>query len=230
MDFGRNFYWEGGVVINFNGVYLPDNETHLVEWMKRMNQIVDGKPTYQYHKLQTALKYVKNWRTAVDVGGHAGLWSMHLAKRFDKVHAYEPVAAHRDCFVRNCDMSKIHLHACALGDKDDMVSIHTAPTSSGDSWVNGKGDIPQRRLDDNLAKHRVEHVDFIKVDCEGFELFVLRGGEETIKRCKPCIIVEQKPGHAVRFGLKDTQALDYLTGLGAKQRAALSGDFIFSWD
>jgi hypothetical protein len=36
-------------------------------------------------------------------------------------------------------------------------------------------DVPVRRLDDMLHEHGVEHVDFLKMDLEGHELFALRG-------------------------------------------------------
>lgn len=217
-------------MIQHQGVYLPDGETHLTEWMTKNGEIVDGKGSYQIKKFREAMKWVKQFRTAVDVGAHCGMWSMQLAPRFRVLLAFEPVAAHRECFLMNAPAQSVgisvHLHACALGDHDGMVKIRTAPTSSGDSWVDGEGDIPMKRLDE----FDLQDVDFIKLDCEGYELFALRGGEETLKRCHPCVIVEQKPGRAQKFGLEETQAVDYLRGLGAHLRAAISGDYVLSFD
>lgn len=211
---------------NHRGLWLPDGETHLTAWIDTRNEIVDGKPTYQFHKLKAALKHCRRFRAAVDVGAHCGLWSMHLAKRFEQLHAFEPVAAHRDCWARNLEGLGGLLYPCALGEREGSVAIRTAPSSSGDSWVDGEGEIPLRRLDDfDLAD-----VDFLKLDCEGYELFALRGGEETLKRCRPCVIVEQKPGRAQKFGLPETGAVDYLRSLGAVLRKEMSGDFILSWD
>jgi FkbM family methyltransferase len=216
-------------MIEIGGVWLPDGETHLVEWMRKTNRIVDGKLTYQYHKLEEALRWVKQFRVAVDVGAHCGLWAMHLAKAFQTLHAFEPVAAHRECLLSNlAGAPNVHLYPAALGECDGRVSIHTAPTSSGDSWVDlsRDGDIPLIRLDPLL----LQEVDFIKLDCEGYELFALRGGEETLLRCRPCVIVEQKPGRAQKYGRAETEAVSYLQGLGAKLRREMSGDFILSWD
>jgi FkbM family methyltransferase len=208
------------------GVWLPAHETHLVDWMKTKNQVIEGKLTYQLDKQNEALKWVKNWRTAVDVGAHCGLWSMNLIKRFADLRAFEPVALHRECFERNVVGGNRILYPFALGENDGMIAIHTSNTSSGDSWVNGTGDIPMHKLDDlDLVD-----VDFIKLDCEGYELFALRGGEELLKRCKPCVIVEQKPGRAQKFGLPETGAVDYLRSLGAQLRNFISGDYILNWD
>ena len=217
-------------MINCGGVWLPDGETHLVDWMLKRNERIDGKLTYQYHKLRAALQYVKKFDHAVDVGAHCGLWSMHLARKFLFLQAYEPVAAHRECFAKNVsveDGCEVGLYPIAIGEHDGFVKIHTAPTSSGDSWVDGVGDIPMRRLDDLLVD---QVIDFLKLDCEGYELFALLGAGELLKRSRPCVIVEQKPGRAQKFGLPERGAVDYLQSLGAKLRLEMSGDFILSWD
>lgn len=212
-------------MIQHQGIWLPDGETHLTDWMNKAGEMVDGKGTYQIKKLRKALEYCTNFRSAVDVGAHCGLWSMQLMKRFEKVFAFEPVAAHRDCFAKNVDLDEVELFPYALGEKSRRIAINTASTSSGDSWVSGEGDIPMHPLD----ALDINDLDFIKIDCEGYEKFVLLGGEETIKRCRPCIIVEQKPGHAQRYGLGERDAVAYLLSLGSVLRAEISGDFILSF-
>lgn len=208
------------------GVWLPDGEQHLVDWMLKRGEIVDGKLTYQYHKLVAALGYVKQFRTAIDIGAHCGLWSTHLVKRFDTLHAFEPVAAHRECFNANVEGYNALLYAVALGAAPGRVSMKTAPSSSGDTTVTEGDDVLLMTLD----SYDLQDVDFIKLDCEGYELFALRGAEQTLLRCKPAICVEQKPGKAQQFGLEETEAVDWLQSLGAKVRQVLSGDYILSWD
>lgn len=212
--------------VQCGGVLLPPGETHLVEWMTKMNRRVDGKLTYQLHKLEAALELVPQFRTAVDIGAHVGLWSMHLVKRFHWVEAVEPVALHRELFLQNVQAQNVTLHACALGEQSGSVSMKTSPHSSGDTVVAGEGDIPMHRLDDLMAH---DDVDFIKLDCEGYELHALRGAEQLLRRCRPVICVEQKPGKAQGFGLPQTGAVAYLQGLGAKVRKEISGDFLLSW-
>jgi len=208
------------------GWWFPDGETHLIEWLQKNRYVLNGRNAYQAKKQVAAMHLCKSFGTAVDVGGHIGLWSYNLAHRFGVVHAFEPVAAHRECFARNVDLPNVSLHPFALGQIEAAVAMHTAPTSSGDSWVKGDGDIPMRRLDDL----HIPDVDFIKIDVEGYELYALRGAEETLKRCHPVICVEQKPGKAQQFGLPETGAVSYLEGLGAKLRLTMSGDFFLSWD
>lgn len=210
-------------MVECQGVFLPEGEKHLVEWMLNNGEMVDGKGTYQIKKLRTALSHCPRFRTAIDVGGHVGLWTMQLAKKFQCVHAFEPVEAHRECFVLNThDLTGVTLHAAALGDHEGTVCIETAPTSSGDSRVGGDGDIPLRTLD----SYNIKEVDFIKLDCEGYEYFALKGGEQTIREWLPIIIVEQKPGRGQRFGLTELQAVEWLMSLGYACVAKLSGDFV----
>jgi len=205
--------------------WFPDGESHLPGWMAnpKVRMALNGRPAYQGGKQKAAMEVCTQFRTAVDVGGHVGLWSFNLAHAFDQVHAFEPVAVHRECFTRNTEgLANIELHDCALGDRYGSVKIRTEPTSSGDSRVDGAGDIPMHTLD----SFHLENVDLVKIDCEGFELFVLRGAEELLARQKPVVIVEQKPGHAVKFGLGDRDALPYLESLGYRLAREMAGDLI----
>ncbi len=218
------------------GVWLPDGEQHLIDWMSKAGEMVDGRGSYQIKKLRAALQYVKQFRIAVDVGAHCGLWSMQLAKRFEHVHAFEPVAAHRDCFIRNLNgYANLDLYGCGLGEKPGFVAIESKPDSSGDSRVAAYAEeelederapkIPLKTLD----SFALENVDFIKIDTEGYELFVVRGAEGTIKRCRPTIIVEQK-GHGMKyFGFRKEEAAELLESWGMRRVLNLSGDIIMVW-
>lgn len=207
----------------FGGVWLPAGETHLTAWMMKMQQHEDGHLCYQKHKLDAALALVKDFQIAIDVGAHCGLHAMRLTKRFDFVHAFEPVALHRKAFELNVT-GQYQLHPIALGESDAMVNMKSDPHSSGDTVVDGPGEIPMRRLDDVLGDQF--GIGFIKLDCEGFELHALKGGEQLLLRCRPVVMVEQKPGKATSFGLPQTGAVEYLKGLGYRLVKEISGDFL----
>lgn len=69
-------------------------------------------------------------------------------------------------------------------------------------------------------------VSLMKLDTEGFEENVLRGGIETIRRCRPVVCVEQKREMSLKFGLKKLGAVDLLQREGYRVAQELSGDFI----
>lgn len=215
----------------WEGLYLPENETHLVDWMKAVKHYVDGKPTYQYSKYAECLKIIKNRRTAIDVGGNLGLWSRVMCLDFAKVEAFEPVPEYAEYFRKNAP--KANLHEIALSDSEELVTMACATDGScGDTapMVNKRKEKALCEvLTWKLDSFEMSEVDFIKVDCEGYELHVLKGAEETIICNKPVIIVEQKPGKGKKYGYKDTAAVSYLESLGMKVHKVISGDYIMRW-
>lgn len=226
-------------MIRHQQIWLPDGETHMVDWMTRNGELVDDRGTYQIKKLRAALEHCRDFRMAVDIGAHVGLWTMQLAKRFENVTSFEPITEHRDCFLKNVTQDNVHLIGCALGEKEDIVAMGTVKSSSGSTMVvsvNGNGHAYRLEMQDGvhtnvplktLDSFDLEDVDFIKLDCEGFEYYALKGGERTIHDCRPTIIVEQKPGRGQRFGLTEQAGVDYLREHhGYRLAEALAGDFI----
>lgn len=209
-----------------HGWLWPDHEQHMIKWMDSpKNRIkMNGRWSYQGVKQKLVLRFCKSFDTAIDVGGHVGLWSYNFAHAFKQVHAFEPVSAHRECFEKNVQQPNVTLHPCALGVEPGSVGIATEEGSSGNSTVISKGDIPMCTLD----SFEFQNVSVIKADCEGFEENVMRGGEQTILKYKPTIIVEQKRDMTLRFGLPKLGAVDYLRSLGYEVVQEYSGDFIMN--
>lgn len=217
------------------GWWLPDHEEHLQEWMNTVGDRQHGRLIYQGHKYRAAMKYVTERSCAVDIGAHVGLWSYQMIHDFDTVEAFEPMPEHRECWCENIgkvfDPKLVDIHPYALGNTERIVHIRTRTTnSSGDTGVEPDGEgveVEQRTLD----SFGFDNVDLIKIDCEGYELFVCQGAEQTLLRCKPVVIVEQKPetGGPERYGIGETDAVKYLESLGAKRREAIQGDYILSW-
>lgn len=206
------------------GVWLPDHEKHMPEWMDKHGELVNGCGTYQIKKLRKALEYCTTFRNAVDVGAHVGFWAMHLQPVFWTVHAFEPVEEHRRCFLENVPAKNVFIYPCALGEREGRVGIMVPPGSSGGSHVFGTGSIPMHPLD----HFDFQEVDFLKVDCEGYELMVLRGAEQLLKNWAPVVVVEQKPHKIKDFGFTRPEAVEYLKGLGYKTRAEMGGDYIMT--
>jgi FkbM family methyltransferase len=213
-------------MIQCNGIWLPDHEQHLIPHIEK-SPVVDGAGTYQYHKLEMALGHVRQFRRAVDVGGHVGTWARVLATRFEAVEAFEPMPAHRECFVENVTAPNVNLYACALGAAESEVNMTTYAGNSGHSHVADNGEIrAQMRTLDSFA---FRDVDFLKIDTEGYELEVLRGAVRTLKRCKPVIIVEQKADNGRRYGYDDRAALPFLHAMGARVVAERARDYVLVW-
>lgn len=216
-------------MIEFRGLWLPDGEEHLQEWMTKVGHTRDGLPTYQYHKYERVVKLCRQRRVAVDVGAHVGLWSRVMALDFGRIICFEPKAEHRECWLANMgNVAHAELHSCALGPEAGTVSLTTGPSSSGDTYVDpvagASGGIEMRTLD----SFELPVVDFLKIDCEGYEPMVLAGAVETLERCKPVICVEQKVGHGQKYGISDTAALPFLERLGYRRAGGIQGDYFLT--
>lgn len=215
-------------------IWLPDHEQHIIAWMTRLGEVVGGKGTYQIKKLRLAMRYTKDFRNAIDVGAHVGMWTMRLSPLFAKVDCFEPIEEHSACWLRNVEdagCTNVALYPYALGAYRGSVAFAAEQGSSGNTFVHaiggdGEFEYEMRPLD----QFEFKDVDFMKIDCEGFETEVVKGAEETIRRDKPCIIVEQKPHVLQRnYNAAGTPAVDLLVSWGAVVQAVTSGDYVLTW-
>ena len=148
---------------------------------------------YQRDNLDKALSLVKSRRRALDGGANFGIMSWHLSQCFNHVVAWEIDPDIRDCLtlnMKNFGCHNVTIESCGLGQKEAQVGlVRHAKTFA--NYVNPdqiKGNLPIRAID----SYGFDDVDFIKLDCEGYEALILEGGKKTISRCRPVILMEQK--------------------------------------
>lgn len=224
------------------GVWFPPEEKHLTDMLHKSKVgLVDGKGTYQLHKLRKAIEYVPDghFRTCLDVGAHVGLWSMHLCRMFDFVYGFEPVPLLRKLYNHNLiDSRNWHIYPFALSDKAETLTLDYRSHDTGNTHVlPTRADAPQPEGEPVLIEaHAVpldklsfDHVDFIKIDVEGWELPVVVGAKETLLKHRPVIIIEQKGNGEKWYGHSDHAAVRFLEGLGMKKVDELAGDCIMIW-
>jgi FkbM family methyltransferase len=210
-----------------HGFWFPDYDTHFAEMLDK--NIAKGKePVYQEPVRKKSFEFVANKGVALDIGANVGLWTSDISKEFRKVIAYEPVADFRKCLQRNVSLENVNIEACALGNENTFIDMIITEENTGHSHVNpeskGSGKIPMYRLDDL----ELREVDYIKIDCEGYEYNILLGAEQTIKKFKPIIVIEQKFHKDV--GIKDEgQAYDLLIGWGMRELARVRNDVILGF-
>lgn len=212
----------------FHGFWMPATEQHM------LNYATEPGWTYQKHKLDATMKYVKQRRVCIDVGGHCGTWSTHFTKLFDHIYAFEPMKMYRKCFVKNVDMKNVTLYPYALGEKQGKVTMRANDLSSGDTYVSTGDEGQWKDLTFQEAEMRTideygfEDVDLIKIDCEGYEYFVIKGAMKTITKNRPVIVVEQKHTFATKYNLHPQEAVFYLQKQGYKQEEVIAGDYIMT--
>jgi FkbM family methyltransferase len=133
----------------------------------------------------------------------------------------------------------VSLYSYALGsiDSEQFAEMVIDPADTGGTHIlaDGKATSSGEYFCEvkQLDPFSFTDVDFLKIDCEGYELEVLKGATETLARCRPAIIVEQKPHKlAANYGARGRPAVEFLLGLGLGYvlRREIGGDFILSVD
>lgn len=207
------------------GWTLPKADRHFPQYLSSAPK-VEGRRMYQPQHIRAALEICRGRRLAVDAGAHVGFWSYYLALTFQTVHAFEPSELFAQCFERNVRAKNVTLHRAALGEEQASVQLETVAENSGATHVRpgAVGSVRMRRLDD----YALENLDLLKVDVEGYERRVLLGARETLLRCRPVVIVEQKD-FASRYGDERFGAAEFLLSLGAQQLGVVVQDLILGW-
>ena len=106
------------------------------------------------------------------------------------------------------------------------IKVNYNPAETGNTYASKDGNqtITIRKLDDmNLPK-----IDYIKVDTEGFEIEVLKGGEKMIEEYKPFVHVEVKGKVLVKQGLSSDDVDEYLKSINYKEVFRISSERVYA--
>lgn len=167
----------------------------------------------------------------LDIGANTGYYGILASYLFPKsnVYSFEPIKKHCDIInesVKINNIKNLHINQIALGDKEEVnVDIYNA--GSGTSLIKGftKSDegitkVNIQTLDSLSDNNQINKIDFIKIDVEGFELQVLKGGEKTINKNKPVLFVEichTKDGDGKLFINNNfKQTIEFIESMGYK--------------
>jgi FkbM family methyltransferase len=127
-------------------------------------------------------------KCVVDVGANIGAFSLYQAmvKEAGSVIAFEPSP---DAFVRlakNVQINgllNVRVVNAAVGDKQGVLSFSEGRMSVNSKVSeNGSLKVPCMTLDTELS--HIPSIDILKVDTEGYEMHVLQGASETLKKTK----------------------------------------------
>lgn len=119
----------------------------------------------------------------VDVGAHVGVFALWAAKRYPglRVVALEPAPQAFALLARNVRDNRaeqvIPLNVAAGGKRGEVDLLSRGPEMM--STLYGEGQVTARcemlTLDDVIARHRIESIPLLKLDCEGAEYEILYG-------------------------------------------------------
>lgn len=151
-------------------------------------------------------------RTFIDVGANTGDYSSEiLSHRDTSVIAFEPqqsCSADLD-MLRSSYGERFEWFCIALGNHPGFGKLHVVPRAS--SWSSFSDtstlhgletevvNVEVSTLDSLLKNGKIRRAEFLKIDTEGFELEVLSGARDFIKKVRPKIIqIEFNRHHILR--------------------------------
>lgn len=163
------------------------------------------------HEFKIINQYINNRQknVALDIGANSGEFSKYYSDVFAFVHAFEPVLSTFDTLRENLkSYHNVHTYNVAIGDKKSEVDIvnlkgHSSRNKiqdvSGKKWLDHR--IKSRNLDSDqwtietvkqhsIDSYKIDYVDLIKIDTEGYVLPVLTGMTDTLCKYKPILYIE----------------------------------------
>jgi len=157
----------------------------------------------------------------LDIGCHLGSMLsdiLRLAPKGDHI-AFEPTPYKARWLKQK--FPEIEIREIALSDTSGETKFYVNTSRSGFSGLGKPNPNPKNNetlLEINIQCERLDNilspeyrVDFIKIDVEGYELAVLRGAADTLKRYRPTLLFECTRGGLSRSGFTSTQIFDFLT-------------------
>jgi len=148
--------------------------------------------------------FPERWKpdTIIDVGANCGNISRQFAELYrpNFIAMVEPLPEMR-ARLENMKLAKSQkVFSCALGSKPGTAFLNVLSNSPSSSLLEPRADLGSfyqvdmikekevavklRTLDDIFGECKIEDVDLLKVDVEGYEIKVFKGGGETLRHTK----------------------------------------------
>ncbi|MEE9367289.1 MAG: FkbM family methyltransferase [Pontiella sp.] len=138
-----------------------------------------------------------------DIGANVGHHSVFLSGSCKQIHAFEPYDVVRNKMITRVSfnhVTNVEIHPVGLGEVDEKREFY-APMGTNlgtGSFVESHdqdhnqliGSLSLVKGDDYVESLKLNRIDLIKVDVEGFEKIVLAGLRNTLIKYRPKIVVE----------------------------------------
>ncbi len=178
-----------------DGLKINIDTSSFVEW------VVFFKGHYEPEIAALIKKYLPRGGVFVDVGANVGVHTLVAAKIAEKVIAAEPFEPIRERLIANIKLNRLEnvsVVPLVVSDKEGEVSFYEPEDKS----QQGKASLYEKhaggkevRLESSTLDRILdgeERVDFIKIDTEGNDGKVIRGGLNSIKKFRPVIVFEME--------------------------------------
>jgi len=197
-----------------------------------LNKIVDDYPSainYGYRHIDKTMELCSYFNlninnSIIDVGAANGIISINYAKKYKlaKIYSFEPIqSTYKILFNEIQQYQNIIGINKGLGNQSKTIKINKVKNITSSSIYNIKNEIENKFFSDYLEKNGSESIvlstldkeipadeiiNILKIDVQGYELEVLKGGIKTLKHTN--IIVLEMQNHELYIGAPKYYALD----------------------
>ena len=214
--------------------YDFDNDIHLNLYSDSILCRVIYEGNFELEELTYFKKYIKKGDVILDIGSNIGLHALYASKLTGsdgKVFAFEPVKKTYMRLAENIGLNNfknIKHFNLAISDVSGEAEITTSKDGY-DAWNSmaaATNEDEKNFIKEKIQTQTLDHfistnvgstkIDFIKIDTEGWELNVLKGGESYLKNNDPIIMVEYAESILKKFNRNLEDIYDILTKYGFK--------------
>ncbi len=181
---------------------------------------------YEKEELDVILQLIDDGSCVFDIGANIGWYSINIGKRKKdaRIYSFEPIPKTFSYLVNNLENNNscnVQPFNFGFSDEEKELVFYYYPEGSGNASsidLTGRDDVDRITCKvntiDNFISTNDLHVDFIKCDVEGAELFVFKGGIKAIKNDKPIIFTEMLRKWASKFNYHPNEIIGLLGGIG----------------
>lgn len=203
------------------------SEKDGVQFYLDLHQSVDHFIYWLYHEksYNRLLELASKANIIFDVGANVGSTALGMAKVNPQavIHAFEPHQGNYAKALKNLSMnnfSNVFIHPFGLGQKTEKKKLYEVmdENSGMNRILNQDADFPFteieiKTLDDFVSESGIARIDLIKIDVEGFEMYVLYGAKNAL-RSFPVLFVELDDNNLRLHGFNASMMIKFLKDAG----------------
>ena len=211
-----------------NGVAIVESDTHIGAWVRECGDLIHDK-----WAVPKTCAHIKPGDFVLDIGANIGSHTLGYSRAVGatgKVWAFEPNPVAYECLKWNMDAfcTNVHCFKVGLSDKPAKCRIYQSQNVGASMLfeldeTEGGAETSVTTLDSIFADSHEPKVNLLKADGEGWELRILRGAEQVIRKDKPIMFIEVNEGALNRQGSTEKELLDFITSLGYRIEPTDSG-------
>jgi FkbM family methyltransferase len=143
-------------------------------------------------QLRAAAELSQGAQCCLDIGAHAGLYSLVFSRHARQVFAFEPWPRNIAWLTRTLERNRVRnvtVLPWAVSSESALLSFEQGPHSSMGKLAEGAGlPVSAVSLRDLIARYGLRP-DVLKIDVEGAEVDVLRGGIDFLREHRPAMLL-----------------------------------------